>query len=358
LSKYHYQQFNSANLKFANNYRSIANCYNFKTDGSVPLKIPNLFIALYNDDQKELACLIDATGKKLIDSISLNLAFFNNTAIVLKKDKYGIVNTKGELMVPYFFKKCNFESPFNPFDEIILKQNNYDFFYQTISTHDFFSPKYGLIDCTGNLLVDTIYNERSKILCNPTDISKTGLLYENIVFKNDTNICIINFETGKIISKKWRKENYILTIPLVYNKKQYYIYSSNLSNNFGLIDEDANIVLENEFENILLSYFAEIAFSNSEKVKDFCEAMYQDLAAINNNKIEKSFENIEGKNLKTPIINLPQYIFIKKNNKIGVFNMRTLRIEVPCVYESIYKNNKGQSIGYMKTGKEDLLNLK
>lgn len=358
LSRYNYQYFNSSNLKLNSKYRSIANCYNFKTDGTDPIKISNLFIALYDDPRKELACLIDSAGKKLIDSIALNVAFFNNNAIVLKNNKYGIVNIKGELVMSFVFNKCYPEDLFNPFEEIVLKQYNYDYYFQPIVTYSPLFPKYGLIDCFGNLLVDTIYNEKIKILCNPKEESKNGKLYENILFKNDSSICIVNYETGKIVSKKWQKENYILPIPLVFNTKQYYIYSSNLTNDYGFIDDEANIVLNNEFEHILTINFADAAFSNAKEVKGFCETLlYPELKAINNKKIVNSFETTDGENSSTAIINLPQYIFIKKKNKTGVFNMETLKIEIPYKYESIYKNNKGQLIGYLKTGKEELLIL-
>lgn len=370
LSKYQYQNFNSAKLKpsIHKHYRSIANCYNFKTDGSNPVKIPNIYIALYDDGRQELGCLIDSTGKKLVDSIFYDLAFFNNTAIVLRKNKhfeneYSIVNSKGVMTTP--FKINNWKdwwgAVYNPFTELTITQKNFDYYYFPIATYGpLIYPRFGLIDCSGKLLLDTIYSENYRILSNPKDVSKKGLLYENLVFKNDTSIAIVNYETGKIITKKWDSVNYILPIPLMYNKKQYYVYAGgDTTNDYGLIDNEGNVVLKNNYRDVLAKSFANAAFQDTEAVQSFCSFLYTQLSEINDKEVDYSFGRTETKdgNSKTTIINLPKYIFIRKNNLLGIFNMETLKIEVPCIYNDIGKNHAGDVFGYLKNGEEVLLKL-
>lgn len=127
----------------------------------------------------------------------------------------------------------------------------------------------------------------------------------------------------------------------------------------GLIDDQANIVLENQFDNLLTKDFADAAFSTAKEVKVFCDAiLYPELRAINNKEISHSYDIKDGRNPNAAIVDLPQYVFIKRKNRIGIFNMATLKIEIPCKYESIYKNNKGQVFGYFKAEKEELLILK
>ena len=189
LSKYHYQQFNSAKLKVKTPFLSVANCYDFSVDGVDPVRIPNLYIGLYHDDRQELGCLIDSLGHKLLDSIFFDIAFFNNKALVMKNGCYGVVTTEGKMLIPFRFKAADKEMPgVSPFDELLASGRNYDYYYQPMQTINYLRHNYGLIDCKGNLLVDTIYSQKSVLLSNPKMKWKIGQLVENILFRNDTSL--------------------------------------------------------------------------------------------------------------------------------------------------------------------------
>jgi hypothetical protein len=363
LSKYYYPYFNTARLKVKTSFASVANCYNFSTDGAKPVRIPNLYLALYHDDRQELGCLIDSMGHKLLDSIDFDLAFFNNRAIVKKKGFYGVVTSEGKLLKPFRFNTADKEMKgLSPFQELLAKEQNYDYYYQSILTTDFFRHKYGLIDVNGNLLVDTIYNEKSVLLSNPKEKKKVGQLYENILFRNDTSICIVNMKTGKIITRKWNKHNTILQVPLVYNHKQFYIFENKRKLKYGLMDEEANIILDSKYESVLTKDFAEAVFRNTEDIKDLDEVMwYPGLSDINLKSIRSSFEDRLKKNNHTEILQVPQYIFIKRGNKLGIFNMKTQKIEVHCTYEDICFDTQRGIYGILKSGKlekEEVIKLK
>ena len=363
LSKYHYQQFNSAKLKVKTPFTSIANCYDFSTDGAKPVRIPNLFIGLYHDDRQELGCLMDSSGHNLQDSIFFDIAFFNNKALVNKKGWFGVVSAEGKLLKPFSFNEADKGmTGISPFDELLAKEQNYDYYYQPIRNSVINNPNYGLIDCNGNLLVDTIYTEKTTLLSNPKAKKKVGQLNENILFRNDTSVCIVNMETGKIITRKWNKQINILQVPLVYNHKQFYIIENTRTLKYGLMDEEANILLETNYESVLTKDFADVAFRNTRELKLFDDIMwYPGLTDINLKTVSRSFEDRHKKNNHTEILHIPQYLFIKKGNKLGIFNMKTRKVEVPCKYEEFSFDLQRGTYGILKSGKlekEELIKLK
>ena len=360
LSRHFYQYFNSAKLKVKTPFPSVANCCNFSTVGAKPVRIPNLFLALYHDDQQELGCLIDSSGHKLQDSIFFDIAFFNNKALVMKNGCYGVVSTEGKMLIPFRFKAADKEmTGVSPFDELMATGRNYDYYYQPMQTINLLRHNYGLIDCKGNLLVDTIYSQKSVLLSNPKMKWKIGQLVENILFRNDTSLCIVNMETGKIITHKWNKRNTILKIPLVYNHKQFYVIENTQTAMYGLMDEEANILLDAKYESILTKVFADVAFRNTNELKRIDDMMwYPGLTDINKQPVRRSFEDRHKKNNHTEILQVPQYIFIKRGNKLGIFNVKTRKTEVPCKYEDIYFDTQRGILGLLKTGKEELIKLK
>jgi hypothetical protein len=98
--------------------------------------------------------------------------------------------------------------------------------------------------------------------------------------------------------------------------------------------------------------FAEAAFRNTQDIKDLDEVMwYPGLSDINIKSIRSSFEDRHKKNNHTEILQVPQYIFIKRGNKLGIFNMKTRKIEVHCKYEEFSFDLQRGTYGILKSGK-------
>ena len=131
--------------------------------------------------------LIDLSGKELTgieyDEI-VAIDGIKNTLKVKKDNKYGVINNEGTLLAKIEYK-----------DVVNLGKDNKDGFI--VQADD---GKYGIVDYSGNQILETIYDEVSKIHGNDTYVVKKDSKYA-LVQKDGTELAATGFDEIKQILK-------------------------------------------------------------------------------------------------------------------------------------------------------------
>lgn len=209
--------------------------------------------------------LVDYTGKVLLnceyDGIEA-VKGIENSLIIKKEDKVGLADDEGKVIVQPEYK------------EIKSIGDNYQNGYITINSKN----KYGVLDFTGNQVLENKYDDISQIYCNNMYIVEKNNKYELIkksgetVLKDFDSIKSINDEN--IIVKKDGKYGIKNTsgkelVPAKYQDLEYTFsnyYIAKKDGKYGIIDTANKQMLKFEYENI--SYRDVATFFEAEKNGD------------------------------------------------------------------------------------------
>lgn len=226
---------------------------------------------------------------------------------------------------------------------------------EIIKGNDNKNSNYGLLDINGNMVLDTIFSQPIGLLSNKfLDNGKANYGY-NYLFSSDTQAFLYNAVSNTKSNVTWLSKYHILRFPMVYNKQQFYLYSDNDKKLFGLISDNGQVVLANDFSDLIMISdrfkILELDFLSLSGLKNiFQNDMKYSLSLLNNLDKNNLFNQIFG---QYPILQMPKYIYLKKNNKVGVYNLATKQMVIPCKFDSIKCYSAGKLILKNK-GEKDL----
>ena len=174
--------------------------------------------------------LIDFEGKEITKPIyeSIDGLPYKEGELLVKQDgKYGVINIKGNKLVDIKYDKITV-------DGYYTSENNYKFAGYIISNTTDEGYRYGYINYNGKLLLDSEYNELSRVIGIEDD-------------KNAYILCAKNGQYG--ITKNDEK-----LIPNEYQSIEYdesnKLFTIEKSKKFGIANLDGNIIVPTEYNQI------------------------------------------------------------------------------------------------------------
>lgn len=209
------------------------NAYNFEYNGLAIVREKNYGI-------------INSKGEYIVPPIYDDIEFFSNKEITTaKKDgKYGVINTKGEIVIPFYY------------DTIEIDEITHTIIVQL--------EKYSLFDFNGEPLFDNTYKnlkkQRNNLFAYQDDNDRWGFLdiYENVIIEPHFDD-VLSFEnsmnTGAMINGKWgfinKNGEWIIKPQFteVNNFKNGFAAFRN-HNLWGFINENGEIIIPAKFDEI------------------------------------------------------------------------------------------------------------
>lgn len=182
----------------------------------------------YRDGQKY--GLIDYSGNKITEAIyeSIESLGYKEGELLVKQDgKYGVINIKGTILVPIKYETVTADGYYN-------ENSKYENSGYIVSVKTEEGYRYGYLDVDENVLLETQYNEISRI----TDTS------------DDKNIYLIASKNGqygvyknknKLINHEYQSIQYNKNVNLFILEK---------SKKFGVADIDGNVKIEVKYSQI------------------------------------------------------------------------------------------------------------
>ena len=338
--------FNSKNEEILTEYNKVE-----------PIKLKNVASILCYEksvlkyEKDGLYGIIDFDGKKVTKNIYNSIENLQSTEgklLVSKDGKYGVINIKGTTLVETDYDSIKKDGYYNNKSEEYTRSG----FIVSKTTEDGY--KYGYIDYKGKKILDTKFNEITRI----HDLEEIYLIVSENgkygLYKNNKEIIaheyqsIMYDESGELLLQK--NKNYgmadlkgVIKIPVNYTNietKGIYIYASN---------QKENIVYDNQGNKIDINFNKSIYKTENEQYRIFTMS--------NDNTTYYGIENKEGTTLVKEGYRYIEYAYknyfiaIDKNDKLGVINANGKAV-IDFKYDSLQKV-KGKNMIQILNDKND-----
>lgn len=156
-----------------------------------------------------------------------NNAMFGNLGM---QDQYGLVNPKGEFIVPL-----------GTYDDIKMPYSNGDKILFTVVKND----KYGFIDTKGRVAIPLIYDYAQSFEEGLVSVSKEGKF--GIIDRQNKTIIPFEYEGIDLLNNLNREDT-----------NQSLLFSAKLKNDYALIDQDNQTITDFEYDTIKAIYFTNL----------------------------------------------------------------------------------------------------
>ncbi len=254
---------------------------------------------------------------------------------IVKKGNYGIINSKGEIVVPCIYSKI--EHPHKEYDgfydefyiykngkvgllnrdtkpitDIIYTSFEYDYFYDNGNYYTLFvarkNNKCGLIGSNGDIILPIEYDEIGKFESNNCAIAKKNGLYGII---NNKGKMQIPFEYSSITT---------------YHLDENYVVEKN--GKYGIINKETlDLIIPLDYDDLEVCFYDETHFIVKKNGK---------YGIIDNNL--KIIVPLEYDKFSNWVEYGPKEHFVEKNGKEGLIS-REGKTVIPTVYDKIYVDN-------------------
>ena len=317
------------------------------------------YFTLYSLDDK--VGVINKEGNKIIDTKFSDIYIPNQA-----KDVFVCISNGTSKVLDGKEKEL-----FNEFDEvscIIISQDNYEVEKDVLKYKK--NDKYGLLDLSGKILSDPIYDEVSSLENKPG----------SILVKKDGKYGIINFDGEKILEVKY---NSIKSDEYCSEKDGYsktgYIISEKSKNGiiYGYADFSGNIIIEPKYEYIsrALEYDEDsiylIVMNNGKKgvLKDTKQIIKNNFQSINyynmsnifvvNKNGKYGFYNNSGKEILKPEFTsysvAGKYISVKKDDSTMLYDIHGNLVNSQNYKSIIEIENDSYFIAQYETGEYSII---
>lgn len=328
--------------------------------------------------------IIDFQGKKITkaiyDSIE-SLLYKEGCLLVKKEDKYGIINIKGKQIVEIDYDLINADGYYD-------EESKYQKAGFIVRQRKEEGYRYGYISSKGEKILEVEYNEIDRI----TEITEENAIYllafkngQAGIYKNKKQIIkhsfeeieynkqnelfiveknskqgVINKEGNEVLKTEYdyimisgqninaQKEEIMYTFDIKGNKQEIqnkdtilniensnYSITINSKEQFGIIDEKGNTILENEYsyiEYLYNNFFITTKNGNLEVIN----AQNKQNIVSNYNVLQK----IENKNILQAIISEPYTIELYNDKMEKVASIKESNIKIEKDYIALYSNTE------------------
>lgn len=227
--------------------------------------------------------LINFEGKVIVDAIYdeiSNMSYKEGELLVKKDDKYGVINIKGVKLVDIKYDKITGDNYYTEKDK--YKLGGYIVGNKTDEGY-----RYGYINYEGKKVLNIEYND----------------IYRMTDIEDDNNAYLVAEKSGQAGLLKNNKVMLNYDYQSIEYDKLNKVFVVEKNKKFGVVDIDANIILQPEYDDITIQGIYIYAQKNDEAV----------VFDIKGNKQEEpNYKNI------APTKDGDYYITIDKNNKYGV----------------------------------------